>query len=69
MTCDEAHPRPLTNLQALIEQHGVLVVGGAFLRAALARKTHPPDLRVQALSLHLRRDLGLPPFGQGRPIR
>jgi hypothetical protein len=69
MTYHEATSRPLTNLQALIEQHGVLAVGGAFLCAALARNTHPADLRVPGLSLHLRRDLGLPPFGDGRHIR
>ena len=69
MTYDEAKSRPLPGLQALIEQHGVLVVGAAFLRAALAQRKHPPDLKMRDLTPHLRRDLGLPPFGEGRPIR
>lgn len=69
MTFDEATPRPLAGLQRMIEQHGVLAVGAAFLRAALAQRKHPPDLALRDLSLHLRRDLGLPPFGAGRQIR
>ena len=69
MTYDETTPRPLPGLQRMIEQHGVLAVGAAFLRAALVRQTHPPDLRLHELSLHLRRDLGLPPFGDGRGVR
>ena len=69
MTYDEASPRPLTGLQKMIEQHGVLAVGTAFLRAALAQRKHPPDMRMQDLSPHLRRDLGLPPFGEGRGVR
>ena len=69
MTYDETCPRPLPNLQALIEQHGVLPVGAAFLRAALARRKHPPDRHLRDLTLHMRRDLGLPPYGEGRSIR
>jgi len=69
MTYDAPTSRPLPNLQALIEQHGVLPVGAAFLRAALARRKHPPDMQPKDLSLHLRRDLGLPPFGEGRASR
>ena len=53
----------------MIERHGVLTVGGAFLRAALAQRKHPPDLQLRDLTSHLRRDLGLPPFGEGRAIR
>lgn len=69
MTYDETTPRPLPNLQALIARHGRLSVGIAYLRAALARRKHPPDLGQLWLSPHLRRDLGLPPFGEGWPQR
>ncbi len=69
MTFDDATPRPRVDLQRMIEQHGVLAVGTAFLRVALARRKHPPDLALRGLSPHLRRDLGLPPFGNGRWIR
>ncbi|NBZ88658.1 hypothetical protein [Stagnihabitans tardus] len=50
---------PLPSLRALIDQHGTLSVGWAYLRAALARRKHPPDLRAETLSLHIRRDIGL----------
>jgi hypothetical protein len=69
MTYDEATPRPLPGLQLMIEQHGVLAVGAAFLRAALAQRKHPPDMQVRDLTPHLRRDLGLPPFGEGLTAR
>jgi hypothetical protein len=69
MTYDETTSRPLPNLQSLIERHGVLAVGAAFLRAALVRRKHPPDIHLRDLTLHLRRDIGLPPFGEGRQIR
>ena len=69
MTYDETNARPLRSLQLMIERHGVLTVGGAFLRAALAQRKHPPDLQLRDLTSHLRRDLGLPPFGEGRAIR
>ena len=69
MTYDETTSRPLPGLQLMIEQHGVLAVGTAFLRAALARRKHPPDQDILGLSLHLRRDMGLPPFGEGRSVR
>ena len=69
MTYEETSTRPLPGLQRMIEQHGVLAVGAAFLHAALARRKHPPDLVLRDLTPHLRRDLGLPPFGEGRQIR
>ena len=69
MTYDETSARPLPGLQLMIERHGVLAVGAAFLRAALARRKHPPDLQLRDLTLHMRRDLGLPPYGEGRTIR
>ncbi len=58
MTLNETQ-LPLPSLRALIDQHGALAVGFAFLRAALARKKHPPDLAFESLSPHLRRDIGL----------
>lgn len=66
MTFDEATPAPLAGLTTMIERHGRLAVGLAFLRAALARRKHPPDLDLLWLSPHLRRDLGLPPFLRDR---
>ena len=48
----------LPSLRALIDQHGTLAVGWAYLRAALARRKHPPDL-TGTLSPHLLRDIGL----------
>jgi hypothetical protein len=69
MTHEETPLRPLPNLQALIERHGVLAVGAAYLRAALTRRKHPPDLAEMNLSAHLRRDLGLPPFQDRWTIR
>jgi hypothetical protein len=70
MTYDESQLAPLPGLTALIERHGRLAVGLAFLRAALARRRHPPDLDMLWLSPHLRRDLGLPPFlREDGPIR
>lgn len=50
---------PLPSLRALIDQHGTLAVGWAYLRAALARRKHPPDVEEARLSPHLRRDIGL----------
>lgn len=72
MTYDETNTLPLPSLKALVERHGALAVGLAYLRAALARRKHPPDIAAQEiplgdLSLHLRRDLGLPPFS-GRAL-
>jgi hypothetical protein len=54
------------SLQALIQRHGVLAVGAAYLRAALARRKHPPDRGAWVLNDRLRRDIGLPPSGDGR---
>jgi hypothetical protein len=50
---------PLPSLRALIDQHGTMAVGWAYLRAALARRKHPPDLWVDSLSPHMKRDIGL----------
>lgn len=65
MTFDDK-PAVLPGLTDLIETHGRLAVGFAYLRAALARRKHPPDLNDALwLSPHLRRDLGLPPHLRG----
>lgn len=63
MTLNETQ-LPLPSLRLLIDQHGALAVGIAYLRAALARRKHPPDilpfpLLAEHLSPHLRRDIGL----------
>ena len=59
MTLNDTNDLPLPRLQDLIARHGALAVGFAYLRAALARKTHPPDLAAEMLSDHLLRDIGL----------
>ena len=62
MTYEEDKPAVLPGLNDLIETHGRLAVGFAYLRAALARRKHPPDLAGALwLSPHLRRDIGLQP--------
>lgn len=58
MTLNETQ-LPLPSLRLLIDQHGALAVGIAYLRAALARRKHPPDILAEHLSPHLRRDIGL----------
>ena len=71
MTYDDMKPAVRDGMQNLIESHGLLAVGLAFLRAALARKKHPPDLMEGSLWLspHLRRDMGLPPYLSDRHLR
>jgi hypothetical protein len=61
MTLNDTNDRPLPSLQALIARHGTLSVGVAYLRAALARRKHPPNSPADGLSDHLRRDIGLHP--------
>ncbi|MBI1171797.1 hypothetical protein GC209_10360 [bacterium] len=61
MTLNETNDLPLPSLRALIDRHGALSVGAAYLRAALARRKHPPDARADVLSDHLLRDIGLQP--------
>ena len=61
MTLDDPNDLPLPDLRLLVAHHGALAVGWAYLRAALARKQHPPDLPLAVLSDHLRRDIGLGP--------
>lgn len=51
---------PLPNLRELIDRHGTLAVGFAYLRAALMRKARPPDVAA-TLSDHILRDIGLMP--------
>jgi hypothetical protein len=58
MTLNEVQ-LPLPSLRALIDQHGTTAVGWAYLRAALARRKHPPDVAMANLSPHLLRDIGL----------
>ncbi len=53
--------KPLASIEALILRHGAAVVGLAYLRAALARRNHPPNASDIWLSDHLRRDIGLGP--------
>ena len=60
MTLNDTNDLSLPDLAGLIDRHGALAVGFAYLRAALARKRHPPDLSADILSDHLRRDIGLP---------
>lgn len=66
MTLNETTDLPLPSLRALIDRHGSLAVGLAYLRAALGRKARPPDARAALLSDHMRRDIGLPPMA---PLR
>ena len=61
MALNDTNDRPLPSLQALIARHGTLSVGVAYLRAALARRKHPPNAPADGLSDHLRRDIGLQP--------
>ncbi len=61
MTLNDINDLPLPNLQALIARHGTIAVGLAYLRAALTRRSHPPDQSAsEILSDHLLRDIGLP---------
>lgn len=69
MTLNDTSDLPLPNLQDLIARHGTLAVGVAYLRAALARRKHPPDLGVEVLSAHLLRDIGLTPPGNRQDRR
>ncbi len=59
-TSNDTNDLPLPNLRALIDRHGTLAVGFAYLRAALMRKARPPDV-AEALSDHILRDIGLMP--------
>ena len=61
MTLNDTNDLPLLNLRALIDRHGTLAVGFAYLRAALMRKSRPPDGAAEGLSDHLLRDIGLSP--------
>ena len=62
MTLSSTNP-PIPDLAALIDRHGAARVFGALARAVLARRTARRRARLDAdaLSDHLRRDLGLPP--------
>ncbi|MEO6300197.1 MAG: hypothetical protein ABIV25_05575 [Paracoccaceae bacterium] len=53
--------KPLVSIQALISRHGAIVIGLAYLRAALAIRKHPPNADEIWISDHLRRDIGLQP--------
>ncbi len=66
MTLDDPNALPLPDLRLLIARHGALAVGWAYLRAALARKRHPPD-HSRPLSDHIRRDIGLGPAPKPMP--
>ena len=59
MTYDRDLASPRAALAALVAEHGGLRVMLAAAAAALAPQPRPPD--ADALSPHLRRDLGLPP--------
>ena len=67
MTLDDPNDLPLPNLRLLVARHGALAVGWAYLRAALARKQHPPDMPLSPLSDHIRRDIGLGPAPEPMP--
>lgn len=66
MTLNDTNDLPLPSLQALIDRHGALTVGFAYLRATFARLTHPPDRGVSDLSDHILRDIGMPPQNERR---
>jgi len=58
-------PKPYAMIDALVLRHGVLLIGIAYLRAALARR-HPAHAGSDyGLSDHLRRDIGLGPRHDG----
>ena len=61
MTLNDTNDLPLPNLRALIDRHGTLAVGFAYLRAALMRKSRPPDGVAEVLSDQLLHDIGLTP--------
>lgn len=66
MTYDDLRPQsaPLPSIDAVLSAHGAGKVPRAAALAVLRgwfAKPHPPDLR--ALSDHLARDIGLPPWG------
>ena len=69
MTLNETSPAPLAGLTLMIERHGMLAVALAFLRAALTPRMRASRLDAAGLSPRLCRDLGLPPWGEGPPIR
>ena len=60
MTLNDTNDLPLPSLRDLIDRHGTLAVGFAYLRAALMRRSRPPD-PAGALSDHILRDIGLMP--------
>ena len=51
--------KPLVGIAALILRHGAIVVGLAYLRAALGSRNHPPNAGGCSVSDHMRRDIGL----------
>ena len=61
MTLNDTHDLALPDFGRLIDRHGAFAVGFAYLRAAMARRKHPPDLHADTLGAHIRRDIGLPP--------
>lgn len=69
MTLNETTPAPLAGLTLMIERHGILAVALAFQRAALTPRPRVLPVEPATLSPHLCRDLGLPPWGDGPPIR
>ena len=53
--------KPLASIEALILRHGAIVIGLAYLRAALAGRNHLPKAPDIWISDHMRRDIGLGP--------
>jgi len=53
-------------IDALIARHGSLRVALAFVVALLRGGTRKPRVKVETLSEHLRRDIGLAPSERGR---
>ncbi|HQY43048.1 MAG TPA: hypothetical protein PK450_02630 [Paracoccaceae bacterium] len=57
---------PSVILAKLMDEHGVLRVLGAVLKALVRRDPSKRDLFAEDLSGHLRRDIGLSPQAEAR---
>ena len=57
---NEDNPTPAVALTLLVEQHGVWAVVRALIATVL--RPQPEVIRLDDLSPHMRRDMGLPPI-------